>query len=99
MTFLYFQIVPYSDDMPFFERLSNTVISIGDWFIRRFIHLPTQDVIAQKYFGHLGKLPSMDDLIKNVSVTLINTHQSILPPRPSFPGIAFIGGAYIKVDD
>lgn len=82
--------------MSFVERFYNTVLSLSDWAVRRYLHFPLQTEIAQKYFGHLGDLPSMDELMKNVSVILINTHRSVLPPRPSMPGIVFIGGAHIK---
>lgn len=90
------QMFTYSDEMSFYERLHNTVISFADWTVRRFIHLPLQNEIAKKYFGYLEKLPSMDDLIRNVSVILVNSHRSVLKPRPSMPGIINIGGAHIK---
>lgn len=52
--------------------------------------------VAEKHFGHLGELPSIDSLVRNVSVILINQHQFYLPPRPSMPGIVFIGGSDIE---
>lgn len=61
--------------MSFVERWFNTILSASDWIVRRFIHIPWQTEIAQKYFGHLGPLPSLDDVNKNVSVILINTHR------------------------
>lgn len=76
----------YSDTMTFYERLHNTAISFADWAVREWVHLPLQKEIAQKYFGHLGELPSMDDLMRNVSAILINSHRSVLSPRPSMPG-------------
>lgn len=82
--------------MSFFERLHNTIISVTDWTIRRFIHFPNQMQIAEKYFGHLGELPTIDSLVKNVSVILINMHQFFLPPRPMMPGIVYFGGAHIE---
>lgn len=82
--------------MTLFERVHNTVVSLTDWAIRRFVHIPNQMEVAEKHFGHLGKLPSIDELVTNVSVILINMHRFFLPPRPSMPGIVYFGGAHIE---
>lgn len=52
--------------------------------------------IAEKHFGHLGTLPSIGNLVKNVSVILINMHRFFLPSRPLMPGIVYFGGAHIE---
>lgn len=82
--------------MSFSERFHNTIFSCFVWIYFRFFHIPRQNEIAQKYFGHLGKLPSTFDLLKNISAILINTHRATIAPRPSMPGIVFIGGAHVK---
>lgn len=82
--------------MSFLERCHNVMVSVIEWMVRRIYHLPFQTEVARKYFGFLGKLPTVDDLTKNVSVILINTHRSVCPPRPTMPGIVYIGGAHIK---
>ncbi|KAG4077629.1 hypothetical protein HA402_008889 [Bradysia odoriphaga] len=86
----------YSDKMSFIERLDNTILSLADWMVYKFFHMHWQNDLAKKYFGHLGDLPSLEDLTRNISVVLINTHRSISPPRPSMPGTVFVGGAHIK---
>lgn len=86
----------YDDDMNFIERCHNTFVSTVDWLIRQYLHLPYQAEIAEKYFGSLAPLPSIDDLLKNVSLILVNTHRSVLTPRPAMPGIINVGGAHIK---
>lgn len=83
--------------MRLFQRLQNTILSFFDLAIHRFIHIPKQMEIAAEYFGHLDdKMPTIDDLVKSVSVALINAHQFFLPVRPTMPGIVFIGGAHIE---
>lgn len=82
--------------MTFYERLKNTIFSIYERAIYKFSHLPLQTKIAHKYFGHLGELPSLNELMKNVSAVLINTHRSLLSPRPTVHGLVYIGGAHIK---
>lgn len=71
--------------MSFTERWFNTIYSIYDWYNRNFVHLPLEEEFARKHFAHLAPLPSISQLMKNISVTLINTHRAFDPPRPSLP--------------
>lgn len=90
-------LLHYDDNMNFMERCHNTYISIVDWLIRQYLHLPYQAAIAEKYFAPLlAPLPSIDYVLKNVSLILVNTHRSVLTPRPHMPGIINVGGAHIK---
>lgn len=89
-------LLHYDDNMNCFERFHNTFVSVMDWLIRQYIHLPHQAQIAEKYFAPLAPLPSIDYLLKNVSIILVNTHRSVLPPRPAMPGVVNVGGAHIK---
>lgn len=41
-------------------------------------------------------LPSVEELERNISLILVNTHRSISPPRPAMPGIINVGGAHIR---
>lgn len=79
--------LPYSDNMSFAERFHNTYIIIYDYLVRHFVHLPSEEAFAQKHFAHLAPLPSIKEILNNVSVVLINTHRAISPPRPSMPSI------------
>lgn len=89
-------LLNYDDNMNFFERYHNIFVSIMDWLTRQYMHLPYQAEVANKYFADLAPLPSIDFLLKNVSLILVNTHRSVLPPRPAMPGIINVGGAHIK---
>lgn len=87
--------LPFSDKMTFFQRWYNTVFALYDWSIRKILHVRFQANVAEKYFGHLGELPSIDSLLKSRSVIFINLHRAFVPPRPSM-GLVYIGGAHIK---
>lgn len=90
-------ILDFSDAMTFSERLYNAALSIFDAaIVRPFFHLPRQAAIAEKHFGALAPLPSLESLNKNISMTLVYTHRSISYPRPAMPGLINIGGAHIK---
>lgn len=73
--------------MTFLERWYSAVIIAYDWFIWNFIYYPIQEGLANKYFAHLGPLPPLSALIRNVSLTLVNSHRAIAPPRPSMPSM------------
>lgn len=88
--------IHYGDDMNFMERCHNTFVSLVDWLFRQYLHLPYQAEIAEKYFASSAPLPSIDHLLKNVSLILVNTHRSVLIPRPAMPGIINVGGAHIQ---
>lgn len=79
--------LPYSDNMSFAERLHNTFAIIYDYLVRHFVHLPNEERLAQKHFSHLAPLPSLKEILNNVSVVLVNTHRAISPPRPAMPSI------------
>lgn len=79
-------MLPYSDDMSFYERYYNTMLSAYNWIVRRLYYIPSEEMLAKKYFSHLEPLPSLDELIRNVSVVFVNAHRAISPPRPTMPG-------------
>lgn len=90
-------MIDFSDDMTIYERLYNVALSMFDSiFIRQFQHLPHQTAVAQKHFTDLKPLPSLDNLLKKISITLVYTHRSISYPRPMMPGLINIGGAHIQ---
>lgn len=80
------QLLPLTDKMTFTERWYNTLFIAYDWFLRRFILMLWEEALVQKNFGHLAPLPSLDDVLHNVSLTFVNSHRAIAPPRPSMPG-------------
>lgn len=78
-------MLPYSDNMTFAERWYNTLVGFYDWFIRYLYYLPNEKNFAKKHFAHLAPLPPLEELINNVSLTMVNSHRAITPPRPSMP--------------
>lgn len=79
--------MPYSDNMSFTERWYNTLLVLYDWFVHDYIYLPTEEATAEKSFAQLAPLPSLSDLKHNISLTLINSHRALSPPRPSMPSM------------
>lgn len=79
-------MLPYTDQMSFSQRLYNIAVSTYDLIVRYFYYLPAEEALAKKYFAHLAPLPSLDELTKSISVTFVNNHRALSPPRPAMPG-------------
>lgn len=89
-------MLPYTDQMDFTQRWHNTMLSIFGYLVRRIVHNTLQTQLIKTHFSHLNDLPSIDELRKNISIIFVNAHRSITYPRPSMPGLIYIGGAHIK---
>lgn len=88
----------FSDNMSFMERLENTAISFVHTALNSLYYLPKQSNLMDKYFNYSGweTRPSMVSMLKNVSLTLINTHLTIGTPRPLVPSIIDVAGMQLK---
>lgn len=79
------KMLPYTDNMTFAQRWYNTIVTIFDSIVRNWIHLPNEEKLAQKYFAHLGPLPPLKEILRNISINLVNNHRAISSPRPAMP--------------
>lgn len=50
----------------------------------------------QFFVKEFGPLPSIQELEKSISVVFVNTHRSLIPPRPTMPGMIDIAGAHVR---
>ncbi|XP_077291127.1 UDP-glycosyltransferase UGT5-like [Arctopsyche grandis] len=83
--------------MTFSQRMTNLYSTLFDLFWRHWYLLPKHQRLAEKSFPDLPQpLPSLEDLEKNFSLVLINSHFSYDIVRPYVPGIIEIGGVHIK---
>lgn len=80
-------MLTYSDAMTFSQRWYNVIVSLYDYAVRKLVYLPMQEKFAKKYFAEIGPLPSLDDILHNVSVVLVNSHRALSAARPTMPGI------------
>lgn len=78
--------------MTFFERLHNTIEKIQTvrWFEN---YAKQQNELLKKYFP---KSPSLQEISRNISLVLINSHPSTERPQQILPNIINIGGFHIK---
>ncbi|XP_053692184.1 UDP-glycosyltransferase UGT5-like [Sabethes cyaneus] len=89
-----------TDEMTFFERCYNVIVTTYDWAYRKFVYLPKQTAMARKYFtkenGSGELLPTVEQLDMNVSVTLANSNIVSFRPRPKMIGMVDIAGCHIR---
>ncbi|XP_035910675.1 UDP-glycosyltransferase UGT5-like [Anopheles stephensi] len=86
----------YSDRMHLVQRVWNTFVSICEQFNYRYLYLPSQEAVYQRYFGRRPNLPPLLDLIHNVSLVMVNSNPVINFARPIVPNMIEIGGAHIR---
>lgn len=78
--------------MNFWERMQNLLFGTFEYLNTYFILFPQMDDIMHKY---LPNTPSLDEIIKNVSLVLLNSHVSTNQPVPHVPNMIEIGGFHI----
>lgn len=92
------QRIGITDQMSFFERFKNTIVGMLQLFAEDYFYIPVQKEIMNKYFKYKGheSRPPIEDMLKNVSLTLINSHHSVGISRPHLPGSVEIAGLHIN---
>ncbi|XP_022190398.2 UDP-glycosyltransferase UGT5 isoform X1 [Nilaparvata lugens] len=83
-----------SDKMTYKERFFNTFATLFMKTVRRYYYDVAAERIARKYFG--SAMPPLDEIAKNTSLVLVNTHPSLNRPRPQVPAVIDVGGMHIK---
>lgn len=93
-------MLEFENDMTLPERAYNVFLSLWDLYNRKFYYLPAQAALARKHFGHLeathGALPTLEELERNISIALLNTHIVTTKPRPHIDRMVQIAGLHIR---
>lgn len=83
-----------SDEMTFMERVVNSVAFLVESVVHiRFIYRKGERTLHE-YFP---EAPPLEDLVRNVSLVLLNAHYSVVEtPRPYVPKMIAIGGFHVQ---
>lgn len=84
----------YTDRMTFPQRMVNLIVTMFER-TASYIIMNYHREIYERAFPGINK-PSLDDVLKNVSLVLINQHFSTSMPRPYVPNMIEIGGIHIN---
>lgn len=90
----------YSDRMSLTERIKNTILNLEELLGNYFYFIPQQEKLIRKYFKHpkISNLPPLLKLLKNTSLTLIDSHFSQSYPRAYAPNIIEVGGLSLNIN-
>ena len=93
-SFVPVSLMPYSDHMTFFERISNVGFIL-------FFDLLTKFYFENKYESiyrqHVGEdLPGPFEIIQNASMIFMNSHFTFTFPRPLLPDVVEVGGMHCR---
>lgn len=80
--------------MNFWNKLINVALYVSTEIFVRFIALPLNNEIRDVLFG--SDFPPIEEVLKNTSLILTNSHFTVSQPVPLVPGIVEIGGMQIK---
>ncbi|XP_023955106.2 UDP-glycosyltransferase UGT5-like isoform X5 [Bicyclus anynana] len=83
----------YSSRMTYWQRVENTFLKMYHklWF-RYLVQVKEQEII-EKHFSR--KIPDLEDIARNVSLMMLNTHFALNGPKPLVPGLIQVGGMHL----
>lgn len=82
----------------FQSRLLNTLFGLYGLIIEPAVYIPRFERIMNKYFQYPGyeNRPTLTEMLKNVSLSLIDSDVTILSPRPYVPSFIEVPGIHIQ---
>lgn len=88
----------FSDQMSFYERVINFLISLFQLIVYPIFYTPKQNEIMYKHFNYTGweNRPPIEEMLKNISLTFINTHFTIGASKPLIPSFIEVAGMHLR---
>ena len=84
----------FTDRMTFWQRVHNTLSELYIKLGRKYYTLPKHNAMLRRYIGE--DVTSIEELERNISLVLVNSHFSFHYPRPIMPNYVPVGGLHIK---
>jgi len=84
--------------LEFQDRFFNTLIGLYGLFIEPVTYLPKLESLMNKYFQYPGyeNRPPLTQMLKTISLSLIDSDVMILSPRPYVPSFIEVPGIHIQ---
>lgn len=82
-------MLPFSDNMSFFERVANTVAQNSIEFFMHYIGVPALDKLNKEVFPNSRPLT---EILEDIDLYLVNANIATESPRPYLPNFIPIGG-------
>ncbi|XP_022179701.1 UDP-glucuronosyltransferase 2C1-like [Myzus persicae] len=86
----------FGSNMTFAQRTSNAVSAFFYTAVSRLVYLPRQRAVADKHFVYPGheRRPDLVDMLRNVSLTLVNSHPVLGSAVPLVPSYVHVAGMH-----
>lgn len=83
--------------LDFLSRLANIFVGLYGLLIEPNVYLPKMEKMMEKYFQYPGheSRPPLTDMLKNISLSLIDFDIMILTPRPYVPSFIEVPGIHL----
>ena len=85
----------FTDQMTYPERVMNFITISMNWVVMQFYYYPKMESVYREYFND-PTIPSIEEIQKNVSIVLANSHVSITRPKSLMPDIIDVGGLHME---
>ncbi|XP_015369013.1 PREDICTED: UDP-glucuronosyltransferase 2C1-like isoform X2 [Diuraphis noxia] len=91
-------VAGYVAPMTFPQRVQNAVAALFNTWVNRLLYMPQQRAIMDEHFAYAGHedRPDLDMMLRNVSLTLVNSHPLIGPAAPYVPSYIQVAGMHMK---
>lgn len=88
----------YVAPMTFVERAQNAVATVFNTWVNRLLYVPRQRAIMDEHFVYAGHehRPDLESMLRNVSLTLVNSHPLIGQVAPYVPSYLQVAGMHTK---
>ncbi|XP_044255716.1 UDP-glycosyltransferase UGT5-like [Tribolium madens] len=83
-----------SSKMSLYERIKNTILWIMTRIWYNYLTVAPSNQLVKDFFG--PNTPSLENLIRNTSLVLVNSHFSMQQARPTVPNFIEVGGLHIR---
>lgn len=84
--------LPFGNNMNFWQRSTNTLFGFTYSFFLSAYYLPRMSRTVEKHFP---KLPPLQEMLKRIDITLLNTNLAVHPAQPLSPNLIPVGGLSI----
>jgi glucuronosyltransferase len=85
----------FGDKMTFYERTINFLATAGLSAVQYLSFKPAMEAVYRDKLND-PNIPSSDDIFRNASLILSNSHFSLSKPRPFLPDVVEVGGMHCR---
>jgi len=85
----------FDNNMNFYERIQNFLLEVVIGIMQKWYFIPNMESLYREALND-STIPSLDEILKNSSLTLSNSHISLAGARPYLPDIVEVGGMHMR---